>query len=84
MRFEKPQSAPKVQAWPELTRPEVPTLVASSHEWIDVAHGAVTVHLTKSAPLNSTHQLRIPMKPDAYSKVKPDIYSVFIPDSVPI
>jgi hypothetical protein len=28
--------------------------------------------------------LRIPMKPDAYSKVKPDIYSVFIPDSVPI
>jgi hypothetical protein len=29
-------------------------------------------------------RLRIPMKPDAYSKVKPDIYSVFIPDSVPI
>jgi hypothetical protein len=28
--------------------------------------------------------VRIPMKPDAYSKVKPDIYSVFIPDSVPI
>ena len=28
--------------------------------------------------------LRIPMKPDAYSKVKPDTYSDFIPDSVPI
>jgi hypothetical protein len=28
-------------------------------------------------------QLRIPMKPDAYSKVKPDTCSDFIPDSVP-
>ena len=28
--------------------------------------------------------VRIPMKPDAYSKVKPDTYSDFIPDSVPI
>jgi hypothetical protein len=27
--------------------------------------------------------VRIPMKPDAYSKVKPDTYSDFIPDSVP-
>ncbi|MBM1175468.1 hypothetical protein, partial [Microvirga arabica] len=26
--------------------------------------------------------LRIPMKPDAYSKVKPDTHSDFIPDSV--
>lgn len=30
------------------------------------------------------HEVRIPMKPDAYSKVKPDTYSNFIPDSVPI
>ena len=29
-------------------------------------------------------EVRIPMKPDAYSKVKPDTYSDFIPDSVPI
>ncbi len=28
--------------------------------------------------------LRIPVKPDAYSKVKPDTHSDFIPDSVPI
>jgi hypothetical protein len=28
--------------------------------------------------------MRIPVKPDAYSKVKPDTYSDFIPDSVPI
>lgn len=28
--------------------------------------------------------VRIPMKPDAYSKVKPDTSSDFIPDSVPI
>jgi hypothetical protein len=34
--------------------------------------------------LTGRTSLRIPMKPDAYSKVKPDIYSVFIPDSVPI
>jgi hypothetical protein len=31
----------------------------------------------------SRGRLRIPMKPDAYSKVKPDTYSDFIPDSVP-
>jgi hypothetical protein len=39
-----------------------------------------------SSPASSTAggNVRIPMKPDAYSKVKPDIYSVFIPDSVPI
>jgi hypothetical protein len=29
-------------------------------------------------------EMRIPMKPDAYSKVKPDTYSKFVPDSVPI
>jgi len=28
--------------------------------------------------------LRIPAKPDAYSKMKPDTYSDFIPDSIPI
>jgi hypothetical protein len=34
--------------------------------------------------IHSEANVRIPMKPDAYSEAKPDIYSVFIPDSVPI
>jgi GAF domain-containing protein len=37
-----------------------------------------------AAEAERVRNMRIPMKPDAYSKVKPDIYSVFIPDSVPI
>jgi hypothetical protein len=35
-------------------------------------------------PQQGGASVRIPMKPDAYSKVKPDTYSDFIPDSVPI
>ncbi|WP_114947477.1 hypothetical protein [Microvirga calopogonii] len=35
-------------------------------------------------PLALAQHLRIPVKPDAYSKVKPDTHSDFIPDSVPI
>jgi hypothetical protein len=61
------------------------TATGSGREgFADMALLVRAFQVSKMLAVAASLELRIPMKPDAYSKVKPDIYSVFIPDSVPI